>query len=123
MDLVPMIDVRDLVVEYATGRAWAVLGVHLGALGQESVIELEPLGRTAPNVHGKRDGVHVPVDLLTAGVRQGAFALFRGWHTKVTGASGPPFPAVPDITIGSSPLPGAATSGANVLLTKGTSRG
>ena len=34
-------------------KVWVVTGVHLGALGQESVATIIPYGRTNPHVYGE----------------------------------------------------------------------
>ena len=44
-------------------RVWKVNGVHLGAVAQESVVELIPLDYSAPLPDGK---IYVPVRILEA---------------------------------------------------------
>jgi len=54
-------------------RLYTINGVHLGALGQEGVVELESLDKLDPGAHGKRQLMLVPLEMLTAGIRGGIF--------------------------------------------------
>ena len=53
---------RCLAYDYGY-RVWKVNGVHLGACGQESVVELIPLDYSAPLPDGK---IYVPTRILEA---------------------------------------------------------
>ena len=49
---------------YGTGyRVWMVDGVHLGGLGQESVVSLVALDKSAPTTDG---GIYVPTRIFEA---------------------------------------------------------
>lgn len=54
-------------------RLYSVLGIHLGALHQESVIEMESLDETDPSAHGKKQSMFVPQEMLVAGINSGVF--------------------------------------------------
>lgn len=45
-------------------RLYHVSGVHLGALGQESIVELVPLDATRPDANGKIEHPLVPLHML-----------------------------------------------------------
>jgi len=45
-------------------RMYHVAGVHIGALGQESVVELVPLDATRPDMHGETVHPLVPMHWL-----------------------------------------------------------
>lgn len=47
-------------------RLYHVSGVHLGALGQESIVELVPLDAKRPDAHGKTTHPLVPIHMLEA---------------------------------------------------------
>jgi hypothetical protein len=57
-----MISVGDLL--RLGDRFWEVEGIHLGALKQESVIEIEVIGKSNPSAHGKTlDRMFIPQDM------------------------------------------------------------
>lgn len=54
-------------------RTYIVLGIHLGAVSQESVVELSPVEYAIPDAHGYKANMYVPVEMLTAGIHAGVF--------------------------------------------------
>lgn len=60
-------------------RLYMVESMLIGALNQESIIELSSVDQSAPsNVNGESNApLHVPVEMLEAGIRSGLFV-----HTK-----------------------------------------
>jgi hypothetical protein len=56
-------------------RLYRVDGIHLGALGQEDVIELTPIDRSNPDAHGKKQAMFVPKEMIEAGLSSGLFTL------------------------------------------------
>lgn len=65
-DTAPAMKPGDL-IRLGLNDFWQVAGVHLGAVGQESVVELVRLNHTGPTVHGKnlRESL-IPERLLRA---------------------------------------------------------
>lgn len=59
-------------------RLYSIIGIHLGALNQEDVLELVTIDRTAPN--GMRRGetrMFVPKEMVEAGLSAGVFTLTK----------------------------------------------
>lgn len=56
---------------YNSERMYLVQGVHVGALNQESVLELIPIDRTLPAVHGKYSPLIVPIEMIEKSIKCG----------------------------------------------------
>ncbi len=58
-----------------SGRLYSVAGVHLGALNQESIVEIVPLDHTRPEQHGQTCHPLVPYHILQDGYRLGILTI------------------------------------------------
>lgn len=56
-------------------RLYLIQGIHIGATDQDSAIELMPIDRTTPTVHGDRTNFLVPIEMLEAGIEVGLFEI------------------------------------------------
>lgn len=56
-----------------TPLLYHVAGVHLGAINQESIVELVPMDQTRPDAHGEVRHPMVPVHILVRGIQAGIF--------------------------------------------------
>ncbi len=54
-------------------RLYVVHGIHLGALNQESVIELVAMDQNTPDAHGEKQHMFVPNEMIQAGLSAGLF--------------------------------------------------
>jgi hypothetical protein len=70
-------NVHDLIETpgHLAPRLYIVDGIHLGALGQENVIELSPVDKSDPDAHGKKQSMFVPMELLESGISSGLFTI------------------------------------------------
>lgn len=56
---------------------YSVVGVHLGALNQESIVTLAPLDQDKPVVHRQKVYPHMPIHMLEAGIDSGLFTFTK----------------------------------------------
>lgn len=54
-------------------RLYFIDGIHIGATGQENVIEISPVDRINPTAHAKMQSMFVPMEMLDAGIRAGIY--------------------------------------------------
>lgn len=66
-------------------RLYLVQGIHLGAINQESVVELMPLDKKTADVHGQRQNAIVPLEMIEAGIAAGIFSVTRSQEQEAVG--------------------------------------
>lgn len=71
------INVHDVIETpgHVSPRLYSVQGIHLGAMGQENVVELVSIDRSTPDAHGRVQRMFVPMEMIEAGLSTDLFTL------------------------------------------------